>query len=390
MLALSWAPSLRAAAPPRVFLQNAAQLAAQRERFLVGDAAATTERQQLERAAERALKTRLLSVMDKDQLPPSGDKHDYLSQAPYFWPNPDSLSGLPYVRHDGKRNPEIYRITDHREMSQMAGAVAMLSRAGYLTGQEKYAARAAVLLRAWFLDPATRMNPNLNYAQGVPGVNTGRGIGLIETANLPDIVDAVGLLAGSKAWTPADQRGMEDWCNRFLDWMLESQNGRNEAAARNNHGTYYDVQVVSLALFVGRRELATNVVNAAKARRIARQIEPDGRQQLELARTKSWGYSVMNLRGLMHLATLGEHVGVDLWHYETADGRGIRAALDFLLPYAFGDQAWPYPQLGNWLPDEVFPLMKRAAPKYPHDAVCQKYLLRLPPATASTKPSQAD
>src|ERR1700694_2457580 len=172
------------------------------------------------------------------------------------------------------------------------------------------------------------MNPNLEYAQFIPGVNTGRGIGLIETRGLTDVVDAIGLLAGSKAWTSTDQRGLEEWYGKFLRWMLESKNGQEENAAKNNHGTYYDVQATSFALFLGKNDLAKQIVETSKQKRIALQIEPDGRQPLELVRTKAWSYSNGNLDGLMLLGRPGENVRADLWNYQTPDGRGIRHALE--------------------------------------------------------------
>src|SRR5256886_13454327 len=146
--------------------------------------------------------------------------------------------------------------------------------------------------------------------------------------------------------------------------MQESKNGREESAAKNNHGTYYDVQVVSFALFLRKRDLAVRVLQEARKKRIATQIEPDGRQPLELARTKAWGYSNGNLDGLTELATLGERVGVDLWNFQTHDGRSIRKALDFLTPIAVGAQKWQYQELGGVKPESLFPLMRRAARSY--------------------------
>src|SRR5213080_1340496 len=361
----------------RVFLLDAKQVQLTRQRVRDGDKSLNAAWARLEREAQKALSEGPFSVVNKSVTPPSGDKHDYMSQAPYFWPNPKKPNSLPYIRRDGERNPEINKITDHKSIDDIENAAETLALAYYFTGDDKYASKAVELLRAFFLDTPTRMNPNLQYAQFIPGVNTGRGIGLIETRGLTHVVDAIGLLAESKSLTDADQRGLQDWFGKFLQWMQESKNGREEAAAKNNHGTYYDVQVVSFALFLGKRDLAVRVLQEARQKRIATQIEPDGRQPLELARTKAWGYSNGNLDGLMLLATLGERVGVDLWNFQTNDGRSIRKALDFLTPIALGERKWQYPELGGVKPESLFPLMRRAANVY-HDTPYQALMAKVP------------
>jgi Alginate lyase len=294
--------------------------------------------------ADKAMKIRPPSVMEKPKIPPSGDKHDYFSTAPYFWPDPTKSNGLPYLRRDGERNPESNNEnSDSPRMDRMAENAETLALAYYFTGREPYAQQAARLLRVWFLEPETRMNPNFNHAQAVPGVNTGRGTGMIESRSLTSAADAAGLLAGSKAWTQADQDGMVAWMSAFLEWAQSSRHGKEEQAAKNNHGTFYDVQIAHWALFVGRTNLARQTVESAKLNRIAAQIEPDGRQPHELNRADSFGYSRFNLQAFFALATLGEHVGVDLWHFQTADGAGIRKALDFLMPYIEQpEKPWPY------------------------------------------------
>jgi hypothetical protein len=207
----------------------------------------------------------------------------------------------------------------------MVGDARTLALAFYLTGNQAYVDRAALLLRTWFLYPPTKMNPHLEFGQGFPGVNTGRGIGIIESRSLLAVTDAVGLLAGSKSWTPTDKDGMKTWLVAYLHWMQTSEKGRAEDAAKNNHGTWYDLQVVDLALFLGDRELAVDTLTRVKTSRIDLPVEPDGRQPLELERINAWSYSNGNLDGLTQLAVLRDEVGVDLWNFRTADGRGIRA-----------------------------------------------------------------
>ena len=315
-------------------------------------------------AADKVMTHGPYSVTQKPRVPPSGDKHDYISQAPYFWPDPSKPNGLPYTRKDGQRNPEINELPDHTNLDHMASDSRALALAWFFTGDENYAARAALLLRTWFLDAATRMNPNLNFGQAVPGVNDGRGIGIIETRGLTSVVDAVGLLAGSKAWTEADQKGMERWFGDFVTWLQQSRNGQDEAKAENNHGTFYDLQLADFALFARQEALAKKVLTAARAKRIAAQIEPDGRRPKETDRTRGISYSVMNLDGLMLLATVGERVGLDFWSVRTSDGRSIRKELDWLMPYASGEKTWPYQQIEAYRPADLLPSLLRATAHY--------------------------
>jgi hypothetical protein len=354
---------LAAAEPPRVFRLDPQALSETKQRLLAKDAGLAPALARLRADAQKAMAAGPFTVTSKATSPPSGDKHDYMSQAPYFWRNPKTPDGLPYVRRDGERNPEIRRISDRDGLRGIIDASETLALAYYLLDDEAAAARAALLLRTWFLDPATRMNPHLEYGQAIPGVNQGRGIGIIETSGLTRVVDAVGLLAGSKAWTPEDQRGLEAWFAAYLRWLRESGHGRDEAAAQNNHGTHYDAQVASFALFTGQRELAAQVLAESRQKRIAAQIEPDGRQLRELARTRAWSYSVMNLGGFFTLAALGQRCGVDLWEYRSADGRGIRGALDWLVPFAEG-KPWGHPQITPWSPKDLAPLLREAAVQY--------------------------
>ena len=348
---------------PRVFLIDAAALAETKRRVAANDSELARAVAMLRAEADEALGAGPFSVIQKKAVPPSGDKHDYMSVGPYWWPDPKASDGKPYIRRDGEVNPERH-LYDSDPMARMCRAVDTLALAYYLTGHEPYAKHAAKLLRTWFLDEATRMNPHLKFGQAIPGRCEGRGIGIIDTARLARLVDSVGMLAGSPSWTEADQKGLEDWFGAYLRWCLESKYGQDESRARNNHGTWYDVQVAAYALFVGREEIARKVLSRVPARRIATQIEPDGSQPYELARTKSFSYSLMNLRGMFDLATLGERAGVDLWNCQTEDGRSMRNALEWLIPYATGAKKWQHNQITTVRSGALFPLLRRAAIAY--------------------------
>jgi hypothetical protein len=363
------APSARAGAArgplPRTFVMTPSTLAGVRDAVRGGSPAYAEAMALLKRDVARALKAGPFTVMAKTQVPPSGDTHDYMSLARYYWPDPAKPDGLPYISRDGETNPEIDTIPDKQQMGAMTSAVSALALAYYLTGEEPCAAKATALVRAWYLDPATRMNPNLEFGQGVKGKEPGRASGIIDTRGLADVIDAIGLLQASPSWTAADQQGMVAWYGAFLDWLQKSRIGRAEGAATNNHGVWYDVQVVSMALFTGREEEARRILVAARQERVAKQIEPDGSMPRELQRTTSAGYTQFNLEAFAALAALGERAGVDLWGYGTPDGRSIRAAIAYVLPFLRDGKAWTQKQIRTFDPATYYPLFVAAAPHYP-------------------------
>lgn len=345
-----------------LILIDAERLAMAKGRVAAKDAELKPAYDALMKDAARALKAGPWSVMDKTLTPSSGDKHDFVSFGPYWWPNPKTKDGLPYIRRDGEVNPEIRTSkSDDANMNRMVGAVTALAHAYYFTGEEKYAAHAAKLLRAWYLEPATKMNPNLNFGQAIPGVTEGRGIGIIDTVCLLGIPDATTLLEPSTSWTEQDREGLKAWFGDYLDWLLTSKNGKDEAKAANNHGTWYDAQVATFALYVGKPEVARKTLEAAKTKRVASQIKPNGSQPHELARTKSFGYSTMNLNGMLTLGWLGKRVGVDLAGYTSPEGGSIRKALEFMLQYADPKVKWPYKQIHGYKPEALYTVTVKAA-----------------------------
>lgn len=370
---MSWAllaaVSIRAAetaAPPKVFCDDAAALVANKKLLADGEPALKPVLQRLLNEADARLNGKAQSVMDKKNAAPSGDKHDFMSQAPYYWRDTNSPDGK-YIRRDGERNPESNNDSDSGRFQKLCADAHTLALAFYFSGDEKYAVKATEMVRVWFLNPATKMNPNFNYGQGIPGQTEGRPAGLISARGLVQLVDALGLLEKSKAWTTEDQNGMTAWFTDWLHWLTTSKIGRGELDAKNNHGTYCEAQAASIALFLGKKEMAREIVSQARERRIAKQIEPDGRQPLELVRTTSFGYSLFNLRALMQLADIGRSAGVDLWHYETKDGRSILKAAEFMAKYADPNEKWPFPQIHPANRNDLEEILRRAAAEFPEN-----------------------
>jgi hypothetical protein len=301
--------------------------------------------------ADRWLDQGPWTVVDKPRPAPSGDLHDYLSQAPYWWPTttpgPDNPWGCPYVQRDGERNPEVDSGTDRQDVEKTFDSAYDLSLAWYYTGDARYAEKAGQVLRTWFLDPATRMNPNLNHAQFIPCKYDGRAIGIIDfSQSYTSVLDALALLeSGAPGWTAKDRSGMARWNTAFLDWLRNSDFGKQEATATNNHGTFYDLLLAGLAYATGDRELARRTVLDARLKRIAPQIAADGSQPQELTRTRSWHYSTFTLVAHARLAAIGRNAGVDLWAYQGPEQESLFKAVGYLLPAATGAAAWPHPEL---------------------------------------------
>jgi len=325
--------------------------------------------------ADKALKDSVYSVMFKKQVPPDGDKHNYMSLARYFWPDSNNTDGA-YIRKDGQSNPEIKEYPDSRSLNKMCHGVQNLSLAFYLTGKKAYAEKADRLLQAWFLDTATCMNPNMNYAQAAKGHNEGKASGVLETREFIHLLDMVDLLYNQKGVDEATYAGLNNWFKEYLTWLDTSKNGKGEQRATNNHGTWCAAQYARLAIFIGRKDLALAKLEGLKAR-IASQIEPDGRQPLELARTKSLSYSCFNLKAYCEAAMEAEKLGLDLWTYKTDDGRSIKKALDYILPYAMSPETYKGQQIVRFDKNEAALLLRVAAVRYPEDKQYQSWLVEM-------------
>ena len=291
------------------------------------------------------------SVMAKKKAPPSGDMHDYTSQAPYWWPS-DTPDGSPYVDRDGQKNPEVLNYTDRVYVEKVFLSSYTLALAWYYTGDAAYSNHAGNIIRTWFVAPETRMNPNLNHAQLIPFANTGRHIGIIDFSQwYTSVLDAAAILAtGTSAggsapgWSAEDMAGFRDWNKGFLGWLVDSPFGKAERAQRNNHGSFAAMLVASIALFVGDEERVKKEGREIQSH-LDETIEPDGALPGELRRTRSWHYSTFNLLALTRLALVVQKAGVDLWAYKGPKGQGIAKAIEYVIPAATGTGQWGYKEL---------------------------------------------
>jgi beta-galactosidase len=309
---------------------------------------AKIDRERILKAAEAALKQEPITITQFRAELSEGGLNDFYSNGDYWWPDPAKPDGLPYLQRDGETNPGNFN--EHRRcVTQLRDAVAALGAAYLVTGEDSYVTKAAELLRVFFLEPATRMNPSLNFAQAIPGRSPGRGIGIIDTLHLAEVPLAVEAMAKSPAFPPAVLAGVKQWFRDYTDWMITSKNGQEEAAAKNNHAVAFWLQVAAFA------RLTQDEARLAECRRqfkevfVPRQMTNDGSFPAELKRTKPYGYSIFQLDNMAALCQLLSTPADNLWTFELPDGRSIRRALAYLYPYLADKSKWPLkPDVQSW------------------------------------------
>ncbi len=299
------------------------------------------DRARVLRDANQYLNQKPVTVTASHSPRSSGGPHDFFSEGDYWWPDPKNPGG-PYIRRDGMSNPDNF--DDHRRaLMRFSVQAPALAAAWHLTGDKRYANRAASHLRAWFVDPATRMNPDLRYAQAIHGVTPGRGTGIIDTIHLVEVAQAVPFVRDSGALSQNDSAAINRWFDDYVTWLTTSKNGIEERETNNNHATCWGMQVAAFARLTGDRKQMDYVRTRYKTVYIPDQQAADGSFPRELARTKPYGYSLFNLEAMAAICQILSGEGEDLWRWKTQDGRGIAKAIAFMFPYIRDKAKWPKP-----------------------------------------------
>ncbi len=301
---------------------------------------AKVDRKRILTAAQRYLAVEPVTVTAKRSDRSSGGLHDYYSEGDYWWPDPTNPGGQ-YIRRDGFSNPSNFN--DHREaligLSVMAPTLAAAWR---LTLDKRYAAHFVKHLRAWFVDPATKMNPNLEYAQAIFGVSAGRGIGVIDTLHLVEVVRAVRVMEAAGGMNAADAQPIRTWFADYVNWMATSKNGKDEEMAKNNHGTCWVLQVAEFSQFTHRDDLTALCRESFKMVIVPGQISKDGSLPLELARTKPYSYSLFDMDVLSGICQSLSTRNDNLWEFKGTNGAGVSDVVAFLFPYIADKSKWPF------------------------------------------------
>ena len=322
-------------------------------------------------AANQYLQEKPITITAYHSPRSKGGKHDYFSEGDYWWPNPKDPGG-PYIRRDGYSDPANFN-SDREALIRLSLQVPALMSAYLMTRDMRYARHAARHMRAWFLDPSTRMNPSLTYAQAIWGITPGRGTGVIDTLHLIEVTRAAMHLDKTGALTGDEVAGVKKWFAEYLNWMRTSKNGKDEEAAKNNHGSCWVAQAAAFAAYTENEECLAFCRERFKSVLLPTQLAPNGSFPLELRRTKPYSYSLFDLDVLAivcEIASSGSAAD-DLWQFTLPDGDRYRKAVDFMYPYIKDKSKWPYRQdveywddLPNRQPSLLFAGLAYREPKY--------------------------
>jgi len=297
-------------------------------------------RSQIMKEAEWAMQQQPITVTAEFSPRSAGGKHDFFSEGDYWWPNPVSPDS-PYIQRDGMSNPDNF-VAHRLAMIRLSKIVGALASAYKITGDKKYIAQAMKHCTAWFADTATMMNPNLLYAQAIKGRFTGRGIGIIDTIQLMEVVQGLLVMENDAAMDKNALAAIKSWFNKYLEWLTTHPYGKAEMNATNNHGTCWAMQVAAFSRFTGNAKLMEFCSDRFKNVFLPKQMAPDGSFPRETARTKPYGYSIFNLDAMTTLCQILSTKKNDLWNYQTADGKSIKKGIEFLYPYIVDKSKWPF------------------------------------------------
>jgi hypothetical protein len=296
--------------------------------------------------ADKRLKEGPWTVTSDRPSDPTIEPHEYYSEAPYWWPDPDNPTG-PYIRKDGQSNPDRF-LANKNAFNSMSDAVFALGAAAFLLDDTRYAQRAVRIINTWFINPKTRMNPDLEYSQVIPGTNTGRAAGVIDGRVLIRAIQGMEFLAQTGAWDLKERAAVRKWFEEYLRWLTESKLALEEKQSGNNHASWWTAQVAAVASFVENSAALHMAFEHYRTRIFPRQIRSDGSAPREEARTKSLSYSIFNLEAFALTCRIAQVKGVDLWDVRTKDGATIVTVAEYLKPYLADPKRWSKEQIAEF------------------------------------------
>jgi len=282
------------------------------------------------------------------------DVHDYYSQAPFWWPDPTNPTGA-YVHKDGQLNPDRF-LANRNALSAMCESVYTLGAAAFLLDDPRYARRAARDINTWFVNPKTRMNPNLEFAQVINGSSAARGEGILEGRVFIHAIQGMEFLAHTGAWDSKDQAAVHRWFEEYLTWLTRSKKGQYEKKSGNNHASWWTAQTAAVASFVQNRAVENMTFAYYRERILPSQIHADGSAPREEAGTRSPFYSAFNLEAYATTCRIAQVNGEDLWNVEGKKGVTIAAVVEHLRPTLLDPKGWSKEQIAEFQNNGVYAL----------------------------------